>query len=44
MAMLVSGRVTREYSWVIVIIPKKPKVEHNKYHGYTVRGTPVLVP
>ena len=24
-----------------VIIPKNPKVEHKKYHGYTyVRGTP----
>ena len=21
-------------------IPKNPKVEHNKYHGYTARGTP----
>ena len=29
-------------TWVFMgfFIPKNPKVEHNKYHGYTVRGTP----
>ena len=32
--------IARGYLWVV--IPKNPKVEHNKYH--TVRGTPVLVP
>ncbi len=34
--------IVRGYLWVI--IPKNPIREHNKYHGYTVRGTPVLVP
>ncbi len=29
-------------TWVFMgyFIPKNPKVEHNKYHGYIVRGTP----
>ena len=29
-------------TWVFMgyFIPKNPKVEHNKYDGYTVRGTP----
>ena len=30
--------IARGYLWVI--IPKNPKVEHYKYHGYTDRGTP----
>ena len=31
--------ISRGYLWNI--IPKNPKVEHNKYHGaHTVRGTP----
>ena len=30
--------IARGYLWLV--IPKNPKVEHNKYHGYTVRGTP----
>ena len=29
------------YLWVI--IPRIPR-EHNEYHGYSVRGTPILVP
>ena len=31
-------------SWVFMgfFIPKNPKVEHNIYHGYIVRGTPNL--
>ncbi len=28
------------YGYLWVIIPKNPKVEHNKYHGYTARATP----
>ncbi len=35
--------IARGYLWAI--IPKNPKVEHNKYNGYTyIRDTPVLVP
>ena len=34
----ISPSITRGYLWAI-IIPKNPIREHNKYHGYTVRGT-----
>ena len=32
------GSGIRTHIWAI--ISKNPKVEHNKYHAYTVRGTP----